>query len=233
VRYMKSPGTRREELVTFVRAASRSAWQAAGRNKVALFAIAALTLLASAALLPRDVSLYEWLQQRRDEGGMTLAIARSGRKWGAFVDTPAVCLAIYAFGLTRRRARWRHAACTAFLAASLCGLSVNALRFTVGRSRPSTHQNRVVGPTLDYHYQGFPSGHTATSMATAASLLCALPAIGVPAMFSASMVAWGSWYSGAHYASDVVFGAGCGLVFGAAFGLGARREFRERNDKET
>ncbi|MCI9576840.1 MAG: phosphatase PAP2 family protein [Clostridiales bacterium] len=99
---------------------------------------------------------------------------------------------------------------------SLCAL-VNNIFFKslCDRERPcDTYQNipllikRPIGSS-------FPSGHTATSFASATALFFMDPRIGVIALFIAFLIAFSRLYLFVHYPTDILFG----MVSGVALSL--------------
>ena len=200
----------------------REAAAALRRHRWAFLAGAAAIVAATCALWPHDPSISRSFTTGRPP--FWEDFAGGVRRWGAFTDTLVFCAAVYLAGLWRGRRAWRTAALAAFLAASMAGLPANAVRLTTGRPRPRANEADVFhGPTLVYKYQSFPSGHASASVGSAAALLSALPAAGLPALLSAGAVVWSSMYSRNHYATDVLVGSGVGALYGIAFGLGARR----------
>ena len=103
-------------------------------------------------------------------------------------------------------------------------LSANAvvqgpMKRIFARRRPfhDRHDHVVVGTrTLD---TSFPSGHTASSFAAAASLAVAYPGYAPLLLSLSTAVGFSRIYLGHHYPSDVAAGAIVGLAFGAAAAL--------------
>jgi len=91
---------------------------------------------------------------------------------------------------------------------------VQGLKYSVGRPRPDLSNNR-----------SFPSGHAASSFATAAVLQRHFGwKVGVPAYAFGTYVAAARMTSSKHHLSDVVMGAGIGLVAGRAVTVGVGRQ---------
>ena len=98
-----------------------------------------------------------------------------------------------------------------FAAALAFGVSL-FLKHTCRRSRPAggTNWSRFVAPDK----YSFPSGHTTTAFALATVTVTHWPAI-APALFvCAGCIAMSRLLLGFHYLSDVVAGAGLGLLAG-------------------
>jgi undecaprenyl-diphosphatase len=76
----------------------------------------------------------------------------------------------------------------------------------------------------------FPSGHSTSSMAAAAVMFCRMPRkMGIPAMALAVLICLSRLYVGVHYPSDVICGAGIGVLAAVC----ALRLTRDKNEKLT
>ncbi len=205
-----------------LRALVPEAGRAARRYRLVLGACAALGAAIVLAVLPYDTAFVQWIGEHRPASLRPLA--KVLRRWGDFRDTATLTAVVFTLGLARRRRTWRRAAVTCFTAAALAGLASNAVRFTAGRPRPPAGMPyRLYGPTFSYRRQSFPSGHATTSTASAVALAVAWPAAGVPALASAAGVIASCLYLRVHYPTDVLAGLTLGLLFGAVFGVAARR----------
>lgn len=197
----------------------------ARRNAPEITLALGLTGLLVVLLWPQDPSFIRAISADRPEP--VLDLARGIRRWGAFNDTLTFSLGMFLLGRIFRKPYWRRAGVAALMAGALAGVSVNVLRVGTGRPRPRAEEpNRFTGPSLSYKRQSFPSGHSAASFASASALAVAAPAIGVPAMLSASAVAWSSAYTRNHYVSDILAGSALGMVWGVGLGVSARRRGR-------
>lgn len=93
-----------------------------------------------------------------------------------------------------------------FEALSLAGLQTAVLKVSVNRLRPDSTDRAA-----------FPSGHTSASFALATVAASKYGwKVGVPACMLASFVGFTRMENGSHYLSDVLFGAGVGIVSGRA-----------------
>lgn len=180
-------------------------------------------LLLSALVLWHFDPLFDaWVKGVREE--FWWRMSGSMRHWGNFNDTPFFFLAVFIGGLIVRKRYWRRVALAMFMAACLAGISVNVLRLTTGRPRPKMEvPDRFTGPTINYKYQSFPSGHSATSAAASTVLLLSLPGVGVPALISGAAVVAASFYQRSHWATDCWLGAGWGVGLGLLFTFALRR----------
>jgi membrane-associated phospholipid phosphatase len=216
----------RTEILSDALGVLRDTWQVIKRIKWWILLLFLSLAAMTCALLPHDPALHRHITEDRLE--RLIKISNKYRRWGDFRDTVTITLVVFGVGLVARRRSWRTAAVACFLSASLAGLSVNAVRFTAGRPRPSANMpDGFYGPTFKYRMQSFPSGHAATSTGNAVALAIALPGAGVPVLvFSAAGVVWSSLYSRTHYVSDVSVGVAIGMFFGVIVGIVTRRRNR-------
>jgi membrane-associated phospholipid phosphatase len=153
--------------------------------------------------------------------------------WGSYrTGSPILCAVILIAGIVCRRKTWQAAAIACLLSVALAGLEADVLKSLLGRARPNSGlQDGFYGPSLEYKYQSFPSGHATTSSATAMALAVALPPVGVPALVGAAGVMWSRVCLGVHYPTDVWVGGWIGALNGLVFGLAARRLCAKAGDK--
>ncbi len=158
-----------------------------------------------------------------------MRVARIFSKYGdIYYWTFGLGFMIWLIAQLRRLAYLRDAALVCVLSAILAGLFVDVLKPIIGRPRPSlTIADGVYPFSTGSAYHGFPSGHSATSWATAASLAVAVPPIGVPCFGIAVAVSWSRMQLFKHHLSDVIAGAFVGVVFGTAYGWGLRRFYQK------
>lgn len=196
-----------------------STWRRRYAIAVLVFALMAMVTLQYDAAWVAAVAR----PQERD----VKAVARWFSEWGDFRGTVIIAVTLALAGLAARRRLWR-AALACLLAAGLAGMSANLVRTTVGRPRPMAKMpDGLYGPTMSYHFHGFPSAHAATSFGTATALVVAVPVVGVPALVAAGGVAWSRMHRMRHHPTDVLIGGGVGALFGIALGAAARRRERE------
>jgi len=137
-------------------------------------------------------------------------------------------------------ARGRRAAATGLAAIGLNSLLVNQPMKRAGaRRRPNRTQlavteNRWVRMPLS---TSFPSGHSASAAAFAASVGRLLPGLRLPLRVAAGIVAFSRLYTGVHYPGDVVVGAALGTIVGRATSTVALRlhasSAEQRSGSET
>ena len=104
----------------------------------------------------------------------------------------------------------------------ICNITLKPL---VGRIRPYDFQIRELGKTMadllaggellveTPHDVSFPSGHTIASFEAATVLLINSPAMGIPAMILAVLIAFSRLYLYVHYPTDVIFSVFAGILF--------------------
>jgi undecaprenyl-diphosphatase len=116
--------------------------------------------------------------------------------------------------------------CLAFLvlgAAGLSGLTVNVLKYAIGRARPMYFNEFGVLSlhpfAFDARFAGFPSGHATTMGAVFGVALLLFPRRWYIALAVTACIASTRVFVGAHYPSDTVAGFGLGCAFALACGL--------------
>jgi len=206
--------------------------------KIAIPLFALLLVLLAILLRPLDVPFNHRMVEIQTE-----SLAKLGdrfRHWGDFRDTVTVTLLLLVGGWLFKRRHWRRMGVAFFLSVCLAGLSVNVLKLMTGRPRPHMQyrqvaEDRFYGPIFlkprserpgqakFRSFKSFPSGHSGTSAGAAAMLLVAAPVLGIPMALSAAGIIWASVYGSSHYITDVVVGAGIGLLIGSLGGLTCRR----------
>ena len=104
----------------------------------------------------------------------------------------------------------------------ICNITLKPL---VGRMRPYDFQIKELGKTWNDilaggellvelpHDFSFPSGHTIASFEAATVLLINSPAMGIPAMILAVLIAFSRMYLYVHYPTDVIFSIFAGILF--------------------
>jgi len=189
-----------------------------------LWIVLGLVMVAGAiALHPYDVTISNRCLETYHE--IARRIADEFSMWGSYrTGSLIICATILIAGLAFRRRTWQTAALACLLSVSLAGLEADVPKSLLGRARPcSGLHDGFYGPSLEYKYQSFPSGHATTSSATAVALVVALPPVGVPALVGTVGVMWSRVYLGVHYPTDVWVGGWIGALNGLVFGLAARR----------
>ncbi|MER8752999.1 phosphatase PAP2 family protein [Mesorhizobium sp. M1050] len=116
--------------------------------------------------------------------------------------------------------------CLAFLvlgAVGLSGLTVNVLKYAIGRARPLYFGDfgvLALHPfAFDARFAGFPSGHATTMGAVFGVALLLFPRRWYIALAITACIASTRVFVGAHYPSDTVAGFGLGCAFALACGL--------------
>ena len=119
-----------------------------------------------------------------------------------------------------------------FLGLVVCNITLKPL---VGRIRPYDFQINELGKTWNDilaggellvelpHDFSFPSGHTIASFEAATVLLINSPAMGIPAMILAVLIAFSRMYLYVHYPTDVIFSVFAGILFAVIGNLLAKK----------
>jgi membrane-associated phospholipid phosphatase len=126
-------------------------------------------------------------------------------------------------------ARGRRAALTGMAAIGVTSFVVNQpMKLAGERRRPNRTQLGV--PESRWvkmpSSTSFPSGHSGSAAAFAVAVGDVLPELRLPLRAAAAAVAFSRVYTGVHYPSDIVAGAGVGALFGRATSAVARRLHR-------
>ena len=133
-----------------------------------------------------------------------------GHTYGAFSMQVLVGVGLYSGGWFAKKGKLAAVGGDIMRAQLVSQAYVQALKFTVQRERPDK-SNSV----------SFPSGHSASAFATASVLQRHYGwKVGVPAGVVAAYVATARVHDNKHYLSDVIFGAGIGIVSGRAVTVG-------------
>lgn len=185
---------------------------------VALAMLAAITWL----LILNDDALLTWINTHRNS--ILESTARWFSYWGDYpTGTVPIAAALWVIGYFTRKVGWRRAAIACLLAATITGIISVSTRCALGRPRPCANiTDGLYGMSVSYNYQAFPSGHSATSWATATALVITAPPIGIPIVCGAAGVVWSRLYLERHHPSDVFAGAWIGIIGGLIAGLASR-----------
>jgi len=104
-----------------------------------------------------------------------------------------------------------------FCSLSLCGIILHLIKWMAGRHRPIDLFNHgyfgfnYFG--IGYELISFPSGHAQTAFTLATAVTILFPRWGIPAFLVAGAVGISRIVLTSHYLSDVIAGAGVGILF--------------------
>jgi membrane-associated phospholipid phosphatase len=133
--------------------------------------------------------------------------------WGTGVPCALIAGGTWGFGVLTGREYEQLAGAAHAKALATTGIVTIAMKYSFARERPDGSSQ-----------VSFPSGHTSTAFAGAASLMGSYgPIVGVPAYAMAVLTGLGRVESNRHYVSDIVFGAALGIWTGRAFTTSLRR----------
>jgi hypothetical protein len=142
------------------------------------------------------------LKQEVDTNPQLNSALDPGHTYGGFGFQVAIGLGIYGFGRIFDSSPMTVGGADVMRAQFVSQMWVQALKFTAQRTRPDGSDDL-----------SFPSGHSASSFATAAVLHRHFGwKVGVPAYLVAGYVATARVHDNRHYLSDVVFGAAMGFA---------------------
>lgn len=147
--------------------------------------------------------------------GSWLHILAGFASWSGKLENGLIVILLgwLAWGIAGRRYATQAAVITLLWAQLLAGICVNLGKSGLGRSRPSTPGvDGFYGPTLDYAFQSFPSGHTTAAFALGVALAALRPRWAPLALSYAVLVGWSRLALGVHHPSDVIMGAVLGSV---------------------
>jgi undecaprenyl-diphosphatase len=157
-----------------------------------------------------DADVTRWVASHHTHSGKSFM--RQVSKWGDWPLHVAIGLAGAGIAYLLGNRRWTTIFAAMVLACAVAGLFNPVLKVIAGRSRPAVEKNiGWNGPNFHSKYHSFPSGHTISSTAFFATLVCARRRIGllflpIPLLIAASRI-----YVNAHHLSDVVAGAILGV----------------------
>jgi len=167
--------------------------------------LAALSLLASTgAMGPLETSIFELMYTMPDSlRWFALLATQFGNVW--------VCIGI--IGLLFVLRKNPRLALVVFRNSLVAYMSVEFIKFFVGRPRPMLLLDNVISREIAVYGNGFPSGHTALATVLILTLLPHLPKYlrWLPIAWI-GVVAWSRMYLGVHAPLDVVGGLLVGLL---------------------
>lgn len=197
-----------------------------GRSVSTHLLVAMALCLTGGLALNIDLNVSRWMHTRQGLAGLhqPLQVVES---IGDSTGVAILLFTIFLVAIERRRELPRVIA-----AVAAAGLSADVIKFCVARLRPRSYPGdglmyvnsfsdtfygwfplfRTEGPAFGSRYQSFPSAHTATAFALAIGLTKMYPRGGWWFLLLATGVALQRIETGAHYTSDVIFGAAVGLL---------------------
>ncbi|MBU0742013.1 phosphatase PAP2 family protein [bacterium] len=175
-------------------------------SKILAYAILPLSSLLSYGLLDRRIA-YLCAEIPDSVIDVLGPITDFGRSQGYLIGG---ALAALVFRFVLKQPRLLTAAVLLVSSVALSGIATNVLKLLVGRSRPYNllrHDEYGFVPfKIDYAYNAFPSGHTATVVAVALSLSFAFPRWRIPLFSVGAVVASTRILMNHHFLSDVIMG---------------------------
>jgi hypothetical protein len=174
--------------------------------------LAGITALAGAAF-SSDQSLRNRIADPHDRLGRTLSDLGNGLGDGAVVYPSLLAVAVS--GKLLGKPGMQKTGTRALQSTLLAGAAALALKSGIGRQRPdASGDNAYVFQPFQFHDISLPSGHAAVAFALATSLARETGDRWTDAAFfaAATLTAYSRMHDDKHWASDVILGAGIGIV---------------------
>lgn len=176
-------------------------------------------------LLTLDHATARWVYDLHLPEGIVAVVTHTGTRGGVWL-VAGLALAVFGRELNRRTGL----ALLAGLAAHVA-LIEGLVKHSVERQRPFVTLGFALRDSLlDPDTYSFPSGHSTASFLGATVLGARFPRWRTPLLVLAGLVAVTRVHMGAHYPSDVLFGAVVGVVMGMALVRAFRLAPLETND---
>ncbi|MFP4540561.1 MAG: phosphatase PAP2 family protein [Opitutales bacterium] len=199
-------------------------WREVRAHPWALLGTLVLGLAAASVLIPVEQS-WQAAHAVAQPGTVLHILAEYASWWGKLENgVGLILLGWLAVDLSGRRACGQRTVITVLWAQLVAGVLVNLAKVGFGRPRPRYEApDGFFGPSLDYAFQSFPSGHTTAAFALAATLGTFFPR-GLPLfLLYAGLVGWSRVALYVHHPSDVVMGAALGCACGVLCARAGRR----------
>jgi len=183
------------------------------RRAIVGWAEAASVMVIAGVAFSADQTLRNRLHDPHDRLGRTLSDLGNGLGDGAVVYP--TLFAITMGGKVLRKPGMQRAGFRALESTLLAGAAALAMKSVIGRQRPDlSGSNAYVFQPFRIHDISFPSGHTAVAFALATSLARETEDKWSDAAFfaAASLTAYSRMHDDKHWASDVILGAGIGIL---------------------
>lgn len=186
------------------------------KHAYAPYLLATAALLAAAVLIyPHDGSIFHALRSFSQKAGKFHLIREILEMFRPFGQGDVILMIAVGIGLCGTRRRALHIV----IALAVMSVLVWPIKIGVGRERPAFN-----------NFQSFPSGDAATAAAFVTPLAVLSPWIAPAGVLITGGVATERAYYGRHYASDVLAGAGLGVLAGA-IALAILRRWRWQPDR--
>jgi undecaprenyl-diphosphatase len=171
----------------------------------------AIAAVAIGAAFYLDDTVWHVIQQHQNR-----ALRSFMHNVSRFGDWPShLVLGLFLLGIAwwRSSKKWTRIFLSMLVAMAIAGVAADVIKRAIPRARPSVKSElRWGGPRFSTKYHSFPSGHVAASMAFFGVLMFARRRIGLACLPIPILIGFSRMYIGAHYLSDVVFGAVLGML---------------------
>lgn len=181
---------------------------------IAVFVILACAVLVALSYNLWDISLAYYckrLSRRILDIAETVTIAGES-KWYYILFVPAYIV----FRFVLKNKLWAGRFLFLFVSISASGLINLLIKWLAGRHRPiNLFSSGLFGFdyfSTTYEFTSFPSGHSVTAFTLAAAISILFPRSRLPAFAAAAAIAMSRVLITSHYLSDVIAGAGVGIL---------------------
>jgi len=139
-------------------------------------------------------------------------VTKMGGGWALAMEAAV----LFGIGWWWQNLKLKKAGLRSLIALGVSGVFVQVIKHLIGRPRPRLGEQGIVswGVTFEKGHDSFPSGHAISAFAMAAVLSSFYPAHRWAWYSIAALIGFSRVYLGAHYASDVIFGALLGIGVG-------------------
>ncbi|MCX7920081.1 MAG: phospholipid carrier-dependent glycosyltransferase [bacterium] len=164
-----------------------------------------------------DVPL-DTLRRSHEYPGITYITAHYLSFFGSGGVLAGIAGLLFLYGLLKDSNKTIQIAHQLIIALLITGIIICILKLTIGRIRPKLPNKGMFvffpGFTAQAGVQSFPSGHTAAIFSFAPIFTLLSPILGIIAYAMATLVAITRIHSDLHFITDVVIGAGLGILIG-------------------
>ncbi len=184
-------------------------------------------LIASGTLIfVFDQDIHQWMQERRSPATDDISSVSEALGHGIFLGSTIT--ALYVTGEIIDNIKLRKIALLSLETWLISGGIVGGMKFLIGRARPHKQETSTTFHPFSFRsrYRSFPSGHTASAFAVATMIADHSEEfiVDLIAYSLASLAGVSRIHDGAHWASDVFFGAVMGYFISKKIAAWHRQE---------
>lgn len=181
-------------------------------------------MVAAVALIPFDLAILQFIQTYPAAQPVFDVITEAGRSHWYLIPSAVVFLwGLYLWRMKKTPAwyaKYMHPAMLMFASVAMSGLVVNIIKPIASRARPRQFLDEEIHGFWNLHevwdgqlshYNSFPSGHAATALSAAVTIILCLPEkynwARIPVLVMGCIVAVSRVMVSVHYTSDVIVGS--------------------------